>query len=61
MKINKDLAEALLMLSCISLVLIGTTDFENTANKTVIMSVLGVVAVIMLVARIAATKQKESE
>lgn len=61
MKINKNLAEAVLMLSCICLVLIGTTDFENTANKTVIMSVLGVVAVIMAIARFASSKQEESE
>ena len=39
MKINKNLAEALLMLSCISLVLVGTTVFENATTKTVIMVV----------------------
>lgn len=29
MKINKDLVDAVMMLSFIILVLIGTTDFEN--------------------------------
>ena len=51
MKINKNLAEALLMLSCISLVLVGTTVFENATTKTVIMVVLAIIAVVMGIAR----------
>lgn len=51
MKINKDLVDATLMLSFITLVLVGTTDFSNMATKDVIMGVLGVVCVIMVVLR----------
>ncbi len=51
MKINKNLAEALLMLSCISLVLVGTSVFENATTKTVIMVVLAIIAIAMGLAR----------
>ena len=33
MKINKDLVDAVMMVSFIILVLIGTTDFENAITK----------------------------
>lgn len=33
MKINKDLVDAVMMVSFIILVLIGTTDFENAIAK----------------------------
>ena len=51
MKINKDLVDATMMLSFITLVLVGTTDFESTANKDIVMAILGVVCVIMVVFR----------
>ena len=51
MKINKDLVDAVMMLSFIILVLIGTTDFENIVAKDVTMGVLGLVTVIMVVLR----------
>lgn len=37
MKINKDLVDAVMMVSFIILVLIGTTDFENAITKDVTM------------------------
>ncbi len=58
MKINKNLAEALLMLSCISLVLVGTTVFENATTKTVIMVVLAIIAVVMGIARFLPSKSE---
>ncbi len=61
MKVNKNLAEALLMLSCICLVLVGTTTFENTTAKTVIMVVLAILAVVMAIARFTGGAKQESE
>ena len=62
MRINKDLAEAVLMLSCISLVLVGTTDFDSASNKTIIMTVLAILAVCMAVARfVGGQKQPANE
>jgi uncharacterized membrane-anchored protein len=58
MKINKNLAEALLMLSCISLVLVGTTVFESATTKTVIMVVLAIIAVVMGIARFLPSKSE---
>lgn len=51
MKINKDLVDAVMMLSFIILVLIGTTDFENVVTKDVTMGVLGLITVVMVVLR----------
>ncbi len=61
MRINKDLAEALLMLSCIVLVLVGTTDFDSATNKSIIMGILGVLAVLMGIARYISGKNKTQE
>ena len=58
MRINKDLAEAVLMLSCISLVLVGTTEFDSSSNKTIIMIVLAILAVYMAVARFMGGKKQ---
>ena len=46
MKINKDLVDAVMMVSFIILVLIGTTDFENAIAKDV-----GLVTVVMVILR----------
>lgn len=51
MKINKDLVDATMMLAFITLVLIGTTDFENLVVKDVTMGVLGMITVVMVVLR----------
>lgn len=57
MKVNKDLADAVMMVSCIILVLAGTSDFESNSMKTILMSILGVLAVGMGVARIYGSKE----
>lgn len=51
MKINKDLVDAVMMLSFIILVLIGTTDFENIVVKEVTIGVLGLITGVMVVLR----------
>ena len=51
MKINKDLVDAVMMVSFIILVLIGTTDFENAITKDVTMGALGLVTVVMVILR----------
>ena len=45
MKINKDLADAVMMVACIVLVLVGTTTFESASTKAIIMTVLAVLAI----------------
>ena len=42
MRINKDLADAIMMVSFIVLVLVGTTTFDNEVTKNVTMGSLGV-------------------
>ncbi|MDR1103064.1 MAG: hypothetical protein LBL42_04830 [Tannerella sp.] len=56
-KINKDLVDASLMLSVISLVLIGTSEFSNATHKTAIMIILAILSVALLVCRILASRQ----
>ena len=41
MRINKDLADAIMMVSFIVLVLVGTTTFDNEVTKNVTMGSLG--------------------
>ena len=47
MKISKDLADAVMMVACIVLVLIGTTTFESASTKAILMTVMSVLAVFM--------------
>ena len=61
MKINKDLVDAVMMLSFIILVLIGTTDFENMIVKEVTMGVLGLITVVMVVLRGIQMRQEAKE
>ena len=49
MRINKDLADAIMMVSFIVLVLVGTTTFDNE------------ITVAMLVLRVIGSRQKEEE
>ena len=51
MKINKDLIDAVLMLSVIGLVLGGTSEFNDETAKKITMIALGISAVIALVLR----------
>jgi hypothetical protein len=52
MRINKDLVDAVMMLSFIILVLIGTTDFDSESQKNILMGILGTVTVLMVILRI---------
>jgi hypothetical protein len=52
MRINKDLVDAVMMLSFIILVLVGTTDFDNESQKNILMGILGGVTVLMAILRI---------
>ena len=61
MKINKDLVDAVMMVSFIILVLIGTTDFENAIVKDVTMGVLGLITVVMVVLRGIQMRQEAKE
>lgn len=61
MKINKDLVDAVMMVSFIALVLVGTTTFDNEVAKDVTIGSLGVITVAMLVLRIIGSRQKEEE
>lgn len=61
MKINKDLVDAILMVSFIILVLIGTTEFESASAKNVIMGGLGLISVAMVLLRTLQMKQTGKE
>lgn len=60
MKISTDLIDALMMVSFIILVLIGTTPFENANNKTIMMSIFGIIAVSSVVLRIIKMKKEQN-
>lgn len=57
MRINKDLTDAVMMLSFITLVLVGTTDMSDTSTKDITMGVLGFVTFAMFVLRIIHARQ----
>ncbi|MDR2469267.1 MAG: hypothetical protein LBD27_02145 [Tannerella sp.] len=58
MKINRDLVEALLMLSLITMVLTGTAEFADATKKTLVMSGLIVLSVILAVLRILSARNR---
>lgn len=61
MKINKDLVDAIMMVSLIILVLIGTTDFDSAVTKNVTMGALGLLSIVMIVLRIVYARQVAKE
>jgi len=61
MKINKDLADAVMMVSFICLVLVGTSDFDNETTKTIIMVALGAVTLISAALRFFGPKKDHGE
>lgn len=61
MKINKDLVDAVMMVSFIILVLIGTTDFEKEIVKDVTMGALGLLTVGMVILRAIQLRQAAKE
>lgn len=46
MKINKDLVDATLMVSFISLVLVATSEFKDLLTKEIIMGSLSILCVV---------------
>ncbi|WP_280747369.1 hypothetical protein [Parabacteroides sp. PF5-9] len=56
---NKDLAEALMMLSAICLVLVGTSAFDSGTTKNILMGGLGILAVLMGIIRFFSKKGGE--
>lgn len=61
MRINKDLADAIMMVSFIVLVLVGTTTFDNEVTKHVTMGILGLITVAMGILRIIGSRQKDEK
>lgn len=61
MKINKDLVDAVMMISFISLVLVGTSDFDSAVMKSCTMGALGFVTVCMVVLRVLHAKQEANK
>lgn len=61
MKINKDLVDAVMMLSFIGLVLVGTSDFSSETVKHASLGGLGLVAIAMIVLRIIGLRQPPQE
>lgn len=59
MTINKDLVEAIMMLAFISLVLVGTSDFNSEITKDITMATLGTIAVGMIILRIIKANRSE--
>lgn len=59
MKINKDLVDAIMMVSLIILVLIGTTDFDSAVTKNVTMGALGLLSVGMIILRVIHSRQED--
>lgn len=59
MTINKDLVEAIMMLAFISLVLVGTSDFNSEITKDITMATLGTIAVGMIILRIIKAHRSE--
>ena len=59
MRINKDLTDALLMIACICLVLISTTNYSEPYTKTCLIAVTGFVAFVCGILRyVVAPRQK---
>jgi hypothetical protein len=52
MRINKDLVDAVMMLSFIILVLVWTTEFDSESKKNICMGVLGGLTVLMIIFRV---------
>ncbi|MDH6311884.1 hypothetical protein M2137_000643 [Parabacteroides sp. PFB2-10] len=59
MKINKDLMDAIMMLSFIGLVLVATSDFENMTTRNTSIGILCVTAVLSIALRFFGSKKKE--
>lgn len=58
--IHTDLMEALLMLACISLVLTGTSEFDDVMLKRVLIGALSTVSVLLAWLRIKGGRRQTS-
>ena len=61
MKVNKDLTDAIMMVSLIILVLVGTSVFDSETTKYIIMATLGAIIAAMAALRIHASRQDDQE
>lgn len=61
MKLNKDLLDALMMLGLISLVLVGTTEFDSETTKALTLGALAVFNLVLAALRIKASKQPDDK
>ncbi|MGM9758788.1 MAG: hypothetical protein ACI30I_01565 [Parabacteroides sp.] len=61
MKLNQDFIEAMMMLSFIILVLIGTSDFDNIHQKEIWMAIFGVIAIAMIVLKIKSARHSKEQ
>ena len=61
MKINKDLVDAVMMVSFILLVLIGTSEFSDTTLQIILMGGLGILSVVMIIMRIIEARHNPSK
>ena len=61
MKVNKDLTDAIMMVSLIILVLVGTSVFDSETTKYIIMATLGTIIAAMAALRIHASRQDDQE
>lgn len=59
MMVSKDFVEAVMMLSFIILVLVGTTEFDSDSTKNIVMGCLGVVALVAIATRVYQTRHPE--
>ncbi len=60
MKVNKDLVDAIMMLSFIGLVLVGTSEFDSETTKNIMMGVLGILAIAMVALRFVKPKHHDN-
>lgn len=61
MKINKDLVDAVMMMSFICLVLVGTSDFDSETTQNTIMIILGAITVGMVALRFIGSRKQENQ
>jgi L-asparagine transporter-like permease len=61
MKINKDLMNAVLMVSFIVLVLVGTTTFTDEMTKIITMVSLGALCLLSIVFLVIASKKGDKK
>ncbi|MDF9831694.1 hypothetical protein [Parabacteroides sp. PF5-6] len=61
MKINKDLVDAVMMMSFICLVLVGTSEFDSETTQHTIMILLGAITVAMVALRFIGSRKQENQ